>query len=820
MKRHKLLLVLIVLSVTVSGALLYTSLNISLNLQNAFEQTAYENNGYSNVYITQNSMKSQKGESFLNYSTLNKKVSDVSSHVIGEILTYGVIQNAIDSYKFKIHCINTDDVELLTGISISNADAFTGKTVIISKQTAEKYGFVVGDHISLLVNGVKENLKIISIAENRGIFSANAETMTLIIPLKTAQNILGIDTDSVNRIHIFNAKNYSTEKVYDYVHAKMPDLSVQKTADIDSSGINYKMFSTIFLLAAIVSSIMSLYIIYVCFKLLAYEYMQLLGILRSIGATFRQSSMVLCAEGLLYGLLSGVFASLTGSFFEWLSSGLISGMHVAYKYSLSSALITILFTSVIGLLGALLPVMRLRKLSIAYIFRRSYDQASKAKKTKAQTISGIILLILSVTIFRLFPLTPIIILSIIACIIAAIMLVPFLMDTVGKLLQIPLRALTGNIGRLAFMNLANNAIFLNCIKLFTVALAIIILVLTIGESVISATVKSYSIFNSDAVMYRDGMDDNFVNTIQSVDGVKSACATYQKWNIGIKGTKTTIQMLDSVDSNYSSYFNYPGMGEKEYQILLSGKKTIAISKVLASMLNYKTGDKITLVFGDNSTKQHEAEYTITAIYDVTMGSGKCALISKSNLLEDMHDVGNYDRLYIKTTKDVTQVIKTLNNKFSQKDLWLVSTAERTSSNVHTNRNVFTVIYLFVFLGCIVGAIGVLSNMAINFNKRKREMIIFYTVGMSKKGGVTCLTLEAVFIALFSYIFGCCLAFLLSSFLPSFYTALGFSPIKPALSLTACLWSAIGILLFSLLSAIANIIKSNRMSLVETIKICN
>ncbi|MEW6622316.1 MAG: ABC transporter permease [Bacillota bacterium] len=73
-----------------------------------------------------------------------------------------------------------------------------------------------------------------------------------------------------------------------------------------------RQISSPFLMMVTTVMLISIFIIYTSFKVIAYERIPMIGTFRSVGATKRMVNMVFLSESLLYGILGGALGCLLG----------------------------------------------------------------------------------------------------------------------------------------------------------------------------------------------------------------------------------------------------------------------------------------------------------------------------------------------------------------------------------------------------------------------------------------------------------------------------------------------------------------------------
>lgn len=812
-KENRVRGILITISVIIAATLFYMSFGISSMLKESFIINNYELNGKSDIIITK-----EKTSDVFDYEEIKNKCMECSSNideVYEEIncTTMYKKDDVVESYN--LHGFDKDTLNKLTNSEINLDENFQGYKVIISKAMSDKFSLAKSDTITLSIMGNKCDFRIVNICNSDVFFNENLSNQSVIIPIKTLREVCNIEQGVVNEIHLkVSDKNMISDDV-DNIQAKLDGFYVKATSGEQEANEKYKMYITIFLITTIIASILSLYIIYINFKVLIMYKEYFWNLIRCLGASKRKGILILFYETIFYGVCGGILAMIIGSIIQNTVSKKVMGEWQTNNLSVVTMILTLVFAVFISLLGSIVPILNIKDKSIVSTEKFNEDTTS-LRKDIIKFIFGVTLIIISIVLVKVMKntlLIPAVIFGICATLAGVVLIEGLVLKVLMSALERIFKAISCNYGTIAVWQLKGNKYIKSIINLFAIASAIFLIVTLIANSCIGSTKESYEVYNSDGVVYTDDMNDGFVDKILEFSGVDDVYANYEIWNISVEGMNKNIEILDSTSNKHNEFFKYIYEDGGENSLSeLDGQRNIVISKVLSDEYEKGVGDKITL-----KSKNGDFDYKIVGVIDVWINSGRYALISKENMINDF-DAKNYDRVYFKVSEDVDEVIKDISYNLSDKEIWIKSTAERINSNLQSNIRIFTLIYAFIVLILVVAMIGIINMLIMKVMQNKKENAVMKIIGMSGRFKNKYLIFEGVIIGAVSSILSIIATKNIGMILPYIYKAIGFPPIYVDFSISQYfIFVFVFMFATSLISFIVSRLMNIRMNSISTIK---
>jgi putative ABC transport system permease protein len=168
---------------------------------------------------------------------------------------------------------------------------------------------------------------------------------------------------------------------------------------------------------------------------------------------------------------------------------------------------------------------------------------------------------------------------------------------------------------------------------------------------------------------------------------------------------------------------------------------------------------------------------------------------------------------------VSEAVRVKNNilRTLTKEVMLTQTKqELTSANADKVVGIFSAINSYCYLALLVGIIGIVNNLIASFIERKRSFAMLRCVGMSKKGLNRMLVTEAVGMGVFGVAFGIACALIMSAAIPAAVSIFWGRVVTQLAVREMVIIGTVGILAMLAIS-IVPVVRSEKMSLIETIK---
>lgn len=805
MMSEKWRIIMNVLAVAIAGSMFYLSFIISTSLTDTYIVINRNTAGNSDLQIS-----SSEGM----YLNINDKLDKMGyEYVVGEIFISGAYENDSLVNWYNIHCIEPEDIQKISDVSIEkDIKQFSGNQVIIGKVMAQEFNLEIGDNIELSLDGRKNAFKIYDIAKESGFFSTQTNCQTIILPLKTIRNLFDAENQVTNTYITLDEYEESEENL-SKLQKVFPKLDISKTVDENEIKDEYSMYTQIFLVVAIIVLFMSTYIIYANFKTLAYDRIEFLGVIRSIGVSKFKSMMYLVAESLLIGLIGGLLSIGIGILLQYVIQSVLLGIVTELTINGFVLVLVISLTIIISIIGSLFPILKINSINTAEIVKGDWSNRKRRINIPITIIGFVILIIVLVILSYDSMSSSLLVCNILGMIMAICMIINFIIFLLEKIISKFINLILGNRGKKITMLLLGDEEYVGIIRFCSICAAVILMVSSVATGIQNLTRDAYKVYNSDIVMYTEGMDNDFIESLEKISGVDEVYATYELWNLAVEDGAASIQMLDSAGSSlHEEFFDYSGdIPDTQYYNGLAEGKNIFISKSLARKLDKVIGDKIRLDFDKKSV-----QYLITGIIDFDINRGLYAVISEQNIVEDA-DCLDYDRVYVKTSTDTKTILRRINNYFKDNNLWIVSTEQRLNDSLSSVSQIFMIIYVFILICCVVGIVGIINSMAISFYKRKKEWGIIMTLGMSRAECQYSLLVEALFISIISGIVGGLLGVLIIQIIPNIFEVVNYPIVRIQIIPLYFLYGIIFMIVVITIPALVNINKLRKLDVVSNLK---
>jgi putative ABC transport system permease protein len=200
------------------------------------------------------------------------------------------------------------DTEVATLHLTKGAPPTTSDDVVMDSDTAEKYGFTVGDHVVVLSNLARRTFTITGIADA----SANLNGATLAaFTLPTDQRLVG-EVGQFDDINVVTTPSANNAEVQRAIAGVLPrgvqvvtgqTVANEQTAAIDQS---LGIFSTALVIFALISLFVGGFTILNTFSIVVGQRTRELALLRILGASRRQIFTSVLLEAAIVGLISSV----------------------------------------------------------------------------------------------------------------------------------------------------------------------------------------------------------------------------------------------------------------------------------------------------------------------------------------------------------------------------------------------------------------------------------------------------------------------------------------------------------------------------------
>lgn len=816
-KEKKFRTFLIILSITLSSALFLASITNSKNMVEVRRKQIKAQMGTADIYFSKN----LRADNYFFSTNLLKQYKDHFEYIIPGINSIAIYEdNNQSKLSISMLGIELEDLEKLNPISLAeskNLYPFSGKKVIISEKTSQKYHLSLGDSIKLKINNSHYYFTIAGIAHGDGFFFQEIGMIYAICPRDCMEKING----ALGQSNILYLKLKDPDEIISTLHwlsDKYYDFDVREPYTLEDIKQEIRGIEVSFKLITALVLCVSILIIYSSFQVIVLERLPIIGTFRSIGATKKYTSFVLIMESLVYGIIGGLLGLLLGLLFsyilvygtapDWVRQG-----GIQLDISVFHMILTFILALFLSAASSIIPIIQTTKIPIKNIIFNLLEK-NKEKKISHLIIGCFLLLFIWMSSYfcpkaYLFEIS---LLNVILSIFAEILLTPFIVFSICSILEKLTPKIFGNLAFLAFKNIKESKSSNNNIILFSLGISSLLAINTLGNSVIYAQINDFNERYYEIMLADPKANRFFENSIRTVDGVKDVYCFYEEHGVEVVGKNFRINAIQGTNDKTLSFRKVTTTtGEPEELIdLLSKDRYILITNSVKDRINAEIGDNIILQLPEGNRT-----YKIIGFFDSLLFSGNCALVGNKYLKLDSGSAYYY-RIYVQSSKDPQKVLEALKQKFIQRNtqFWLVE--EMKQGTIEAYSNVISILRLFTLLVLLIGAFAMMNNLIIAFIKRKQNFAVLRSIGMSKNQIVKMLIIESAFSGLISGTTGIIGGVIIITIFPYIMKALNLA-ISIHYSPGLMIYLFLGSLITMLLSSLIPCIHSLNLNIIQTIK---
>ncbi len=810
---------LIVFSITMSAALFFASTCMSGTMEKIILNRIKSLSGSAEIIMYAN----EKSPSSSIKSKSLDQYKDHLDYVVGLISANGIYEtDKNEEVNIDLQGYDWEELQKMNPsylIEQNDMKDFSGKKIVLSKTTCDKYGFKLNDSIDLMIGSSKYKLKLWAIANPIGSFMSDGKSNMAVVPvefLAGAFNMKG----SYSVLYTKPTDLSKTSYYIDEISKLYNRYTVKEVIPLQDIKRGTSQFTTPFMMMLLLVLAISTFIIYTSFRVITAEMLPVIGTFRSLGATKKMTDFVLMAQSLMYGILGGLIGCGTGIGILYIMASTLltqadkaAGFKIDLSYSPFNLIAAFILAILLAIFSSLMPIIKVSKISVKDIVLNTVE--STRKKQPWKPIVGLLLLIIAYILPAVAPRNLAIAVTMVSCLAASNsieFIVPAAMNVFVKVFEKLYMVIFGNEGVLAAKNLRENKSVLNNISLLSMGISAILIINTMSVSVIKEVGNAYRDMNYDIELSIGDGDKSTIRAVERVDGVNQVYGNKASWGTEVSGKDDQIQMIMGVDRlKFGSFFDFNVEGNQEGLFKeLDDNRNIIITNALAYKFNLKKDDSITL-----KTKKGDRPYKVIGFMNTLYYNGQVALISDRYLKSDM-EVKSFNEILVKTYKPPEEVLENIKDKFGNRNVNLMTMEEMETLNMESNANLFKIFNLFSYFTMIIGIFGVLNNFAISFIERKRGLAMMKSVGMSKFQTIKMIFIEAMTGGLIGGFVGTVSGLVLLHMIPFMMRALDMDiPIHYDVKLI--LLSVLSGAAVTLVAAISPALKSSKMNIIDAIK---
>jgi len=630
------------------------------------------------------------------------------------------------------------DFELTSGQMVGR-----GTGVMLDATFANGLGVGVGDKLKMLTpSGLRES-EVVGLLEARG-GSAVAAGGLLYTSLGLAQSRFKMK-GSIDIVQLVLDEGVDLDATMAAVAAKLPvGLSVRQP-NMRSQLAEETMMATEqgLQLATAFALVIAAFIIFNTFQMTVGERRRQLGILRAIGATRRQITLLILREGLLMGLLGTVGGGIVGVFgAHALTLGteqLLQTTMPPIQVTILPFLLAVLFGVGLSLVATLVPARRAGRLSPSEAMCVVTPGEIEAPRKK-MTIAGLVIVLgaaiaLAGCSVGWLPID-FSVSSSVVLLVGVVFLLPVALSRISQVVEWTLRPIFGIEGRLARRQLVRHPgrtamtvgmLFIAIATGIGMANTIIDNIGDVQQWYRQAIVGDFFVralmpdmATGEAADMPDGLGDAIlkITGVEDLDTVRLVKAT--------SGENSIVVVIREFKKQRQVYFDLvAGNDDEVLRGLREGE--VIVSSVLAQRTNLKLGDSIPL-----ETREGTRQLRIAGIANDYLAGGMTIYMHRA-LAEELLKVKGVDAYIIQAdNRQLAAVKSALQTLCNEHGLLLQSYADLVRFIERMMNGVVGSLWALLALGFVIAAFGLVNTLAMNILEQTREIGVLRVVAMTRR----------------------------------------------------------------------------------------
>ncbi len=619
----------------------------------------------------------------------------------------------------------------------------SGTGVMLDATFADGLGIGIGDELKMLTRSGLKKSEVVGLLEPRG-GSAIAEGGMLYMSLGLAQSRFKMrgTIDSVQLVVEDGADVDATQAI---VAATLPvGLSVRQPNQRSQLAEETMMATEQGLqLATAFALVIAAFIIFNTFQMAVGERRRQLGILRAIGATKRQITMLILREGILMGLLGTVLGSIVGIFGARL---LTEGTEELLQTTMPSIQLTalpfvlaVVFGIGLSLVAVCVPARRAGRLSPSEAMRVVTSGEIEAPQ-KRITIVGVVTVVASAMalagcILGWLPIEAAVSASVVL-LVGIVFLLPATLPRIGHVVESMLRPLFGIEGQLARRQLVRHRgrtamtvgmLFIAAATGVGMANTIIDNVRDVKQWYQQAIVGDFFVralmpdmATGQAADMPDGLDEAIkaIPGVEDLDTIRFVKAT--------SGENSIIVVIREFNEQRQVYFDLVE-GDGNYVLDRLPEGEVVVSSVLAQRTNVSVGDTLPL-----ETREGGRQLRVVGIANDYLAGGMTIYMHRK-VAEKLLDVQGVDAYIVQADNaQLPSVEAGLQALCSEHGLLLQSYTDLVRFIERMMNGVVGSLWALLALGFVIAAFGLVNTLAMNILEQTREIGVLRVVAMTRR----------------------------------------------------------------------------------------
>lgn len=656
---------------------------------------------------------------------------------------------------------------------------------------AKDDGFVVGQSYTISTPTGNHVMTLVGTVAFNSLKNDTIGAVLTVFDTPTVQKFAGLD-GKFSEIAVKVAAGESIDTVQERIAKVIPsgtevvgrEVKIQESKD--AFGDVAAIFGNILLAFALITVVVSSFLINNTFRIVIGQRIRELALLRALGATGRQVTTSVLAEAALVGVTATIVGVGSGVL---LALGL-RGLFSAIGFSLPDGPLlveprTIIAAALVGvgvtIVSALLPALKVRHIPPIAALRDDFRFEGAGLRRRlilggAITVLGAVFLALGLFgDLETAPLLSMLSLGALAAFIGVNLLSPLFAVPVARTLGAPIARFRGVAGRLSRDNAARNPQrTASTAAALMVGVALISMTAVVGTSIkatfsglLENSVRADFFITLDALNNQAGFSPEVTKALADRPELSSVLA----YRGAMQGIKVEGKVKDILATDYAPLLDHLDPDVLEGDVASAGPKDLLIHEDSARDLGVHVGDSLQVTFVDQTTETMR----IAAIYKDASILGNWVI---SLDMWDAHFASPNDQFVTAVATNradlpgaqaaIDDVLRTYPDVKAQNQAEFKKTIEGRVDSILTVVNVMLGFSLFIAL------LGIYNTLRLSIYERTRELGLLRAVGMARGQMRAMIRWEAAIVAVFGAVLGVVLGVLFgiaaSSALPSSFVS--------------------------------------------------
>lgn len=641
---------------------------------------------------------------------------------------------------------------------------------VMDIDTAEDEGFEIGETYTVTSETGNREFELVGLVA----FGDDNDLVGAVLTaydLPTAQEFLNLEgrlTNIVVRVDPGVERSVVAERL----QAELPDgievadreVTIEEAQD--EFGEIATIFGNVLLAFAIITLVVSAFLINNTFQIVIGQRVRELALLRAIGATGSQVQRGVLAESLVIGVVSTVIGIGAGVLLSYGLRGLFSALGFDLPEGpLILAPRTIIVAVIIGvgitLLASLAPARRARRVPPIAALRDDFQMVS-ASLTRRIT-SGTVVTVVGALLmgWALFgdldtaPLLALLSLGALAVFVGVNLLSPLVARPVAKTLGAPIQAVYKTTGRLSRENAARNPRRTSSTAAaLMIGLALVSMAGVVGDSIKTtfldilgnAVTADYFVQPKSGGFGFGGLPPSYAAELSERPEFDSVV----EYRFAPSGVKIAGDTKDITGTELDEFWKHIDIDPIEGDVENLGPGDILIFKDSAEDLGLRVGDTVDVTFVDSQTET----FTVALIYDDASLAGNYVLDLQPWQEHFARDEDGIVTVRIADGVDPAQAQAAMDEVSSAYPQVNAQTKEEFERDQKRQLDSFlAVITGFLAFALLIALIGIANTLALSVVERTRELGLLRAVGMTRRQMRRMVRWEAAIVAVFGALLG-------------------------------------------------------------------